>query len=389
MRIEKFKSGIYVNQDDYKTFKPTFINEVWEWGDTEINTLLEEASRELGGLNSFSDLIPNIDVYIKMHTKTEANKSSKIEGTKTSIEEDLLRIDDIAPERRDDHEEVQNYIIALNYGIDRIAKDDFPLCNRLICEIHAKLLQGVRGKHKTPGEFRRSQNWIGGTMPSDALYVPPNILDMPDLMSDFEKLINNDEIKVPHLIKIALLHYQFETIHPFLDGNGRIGRLIIPLYLLSKGVLDKPCFYISDYFEKNRDAYYEALNRVRTRNDLRHWIKFFLTASIYTAKTAKAKFKKVVTLVNELNKEVLDIKGKPDNAMRVLDAFYDNPILSSNELQKITKLTQPTVDSAINGMLKKDILREITGYSRNRIYALHRYFDIFAIEEKENSKNLF
>ena len=388
MRIEKFKSGIYINHDDYKTFKPTYINNSWEWEDAEINTLLEEASRELGGLNSFSDLIPNIDVYIKMHIKTEANKSSKIEGTKTSIEEDLLQIEDIAPEKRDDHEEVHNYIIALNYGISRIVKDDFPLCNRLICEIHEKLLQGVRGKHKTPGEFRRSQNWIGGTKPSDALYVPPNILDMPDLMSDFEKFINNNEIQVPHLIKIALLHYQFETIHPFLDGNGRIGRLIIPLYLLSNGVLDKPCFYISDYFEKNRNAYYEALDRVRTRNDLRHWIKFFLTASIYTAKTAKSKFKKVVGLVNQLNKEVLDIKGRPENTMKVLEAFYGNPILSSKQLKEITGLTAPTVDSSIRGLVEKDILKEITGFSRNRIYSLYKYFEIFVQSKNENDENL-
>ncbi len=193
MKVEKFKSGIYIKQDDYKTFMPVYINNVWEWEDTGINILLEEASIELGGLNSFSDLIPNIDVYIKMHIKTEANKSSKIEGTKTSIEEDLLQIEDISPEKRDDYEEVHNYINALNYGIGRIVEDDFPLCNRLICEIHEKLLQGVRGTHKTPGEFRRSQNWIGGTKPSNALYVPPNILDMPDLLSDFEKFINNNE----------------------------------------------------------------------------------------------------------------------------------------------------------------------------------------------------
>jgi len=381
MRIDKFKAGVYLNQDDYKTFKPTYINAAWDWEDTEINTLLEEASRELGGLNSFSDLIPNIDIYIKMHISTEANKSSRIEGTRTSIEEDLLQIEDIAPEKRDDYEEVQNYIIALNYGISRITIDNFPLCNRLICEIHEKLLQGIRGKHKTPGEFRKSQNWIGGTKPSDALYVPPSILDMPDLMSDFEKFMNNDIIKMPHLIKIAILHYQFETIHPFLDGNGRIGRLIIPLYLLSKGVLDKPCFYISDYFEKNRNAYYEALERVRTRNDLRHWIRFFLSASIYTAKTAKSKFKKVVDLVNQLNKEVLDIKGKPENTMKILETFYNNPILSGKQLQKITGLTQPTVDSAIKGMLGEYILKEITGYSRNRIFSLYKYLEIFAFEE--------
>ncbi len=345
---------------------------------------MEEASIELGGLNSFSDLIPNIDVYIKMHIKTEANKSSKIEGTKTSIKEDLLQIEDIAPEKRDDYEEVQNYIVALNYGIDRVVKDDFPLCNRLICEMHYRLLQGVRGRHKTPGEFRRSQNWIGGTKPSDALFVPPSVIELPELMSDFEKFINNDEINVPHLIKVALLHYQFETIHPFLDGNGRIGRLIIPLYLLSRGVLDKPCFYISDYFEKNRNAYYEALDRVRIKNDIRHWIKFFLSASIYTAKTAKSKFKRVVALVGELNRDVLEIKGRPENTFKVIETFYDNPILSSKKTQAITGLTQPTVDNAIRGMLEKDILIEITGYSRNRIYALHNYIDIFANEE-ENS----
>lgn len=239
MKMQRFKSGTYINQNDFKAFMPTYINESWEWEDTDINMLLEEASRELGGLNSFSDLIPNIDVYIKMHIKTEANKSSKIEGTKTSIEEDFMSIEDIVPEKRDDYEEVHNYIKALNYGIDRILIDDFPLCNRLICEIHEKLMQGVRGKYKTPGEFRKSQNWIGGTKPSDALYVPPRIVEMPDLMSDFEKFINNDNLRVPHLVKIAILHYQFETIHPFLDGNGRIGRLIIPLYLLSKGVLEK------------------------------------------------------------------------------------------------------------------------------------------------------
>jgi Fic family protein len=381
MSIDTFKAGTYLNQNDYKTFKPVFINEGWEWQDTEINLLLEEASIELGGLNSLADFIPNIGVYIKMHIKTEANKSSKIEGTKTSIEEDLMQVEDIPPEKKDDYEEVHNYINALNYGIDRITKDDFPLCNRLICEIHAKLLQGFRGMYKNPGEFRRSQNWIGGTKPSNAFYVPPNIVDLPNLMSDLEKFINNDDIKVPHLIKIALLHYQFETIHPFLDGNGRVGRLIIPLYLLSKGVIDKPCFYISDFFEKNRNAYYEGLERVRTKNDIRHWIKFFLNASIYTAKTAKSKFKRVVELVNQLNKDVLAIKGRLENISKILEAFYDSPILSGKQLQAITGLTQPTVDGTVREMIYNDILKEITGNNRNRVYSLYKYLDIFVYEK--------
>lgn len=172
------------------------------------HVLLEQASSELGSLNAFSDLIPNVDIYIEMHIKTEAHKSNKIEGTKTSIEEDLMQVEDISPEKRDDYQEVHNYINALNFGISRILQDDFPLCNRLMCEIHKLLLEGVRGRYKTPGKFRKSQNWIGGSKPSDAAYVPPSIVDLPDLLSDFEKFINNDECNVPHLIKIAVLHYQ-------------------------------------------------------------------------------------------------------------------------------------------------------------------------------------
>lgn len=377
MRIEGFIAGQYKIQNDFKTFYPTPINTGWEWDDPKIGFLLEQASAELGGLNSFSDLIPNVDVYIKMHIRTEANKSSKIEGTNTSIEEDFMKPEDISPEKRNDHEEVSNYIQALNYGIDRIVNDDFPLCNRLICEIHGELMQGVRGKHKNPGEFRRSQNWIGGTMPSNAVYVPPNIIDMQELLSDFEKFINNDSLNVPHLIKIAIIHYQFESIHPFLDGNGRIGRLLIPLYLLSKKALDKPCFYISDYFENNRDAYYDALHRVRIYNDISHWIKFFLEAVIQTAKAAKLKFKNVVSLVEKYKSEALIMPGRAANNQKILESFFDKPYLTGREVQKFTGLSQPTVDKTISIMLDNNMLFELTGFGRNRIFVLHEYVDIF------------
>ncbi len=378
MKIETFKSGTYKKQNDYSTFLPSLINHTWKWEDPELNILLEQASSEIGGLNTFSDLIPNIDIYISMHIKTEANKSNKIEGTKTSIEEDFMQIDDISPEKRDDYEEVHNYINAINYGINRIMQDDFPLCNRLICEMHNLLLLGVRGTHKTPGEMRKSQNWIGGSKPSDAIYVPPSIIDLPDLMSDFEKFINNDNCLVPHLIKISILHYQFETIHPFLDGNGRIGRLIIPLYLLSKNVLAKPCFYISDYFEKHRSQYYTALHNVRTDNDLTGWIKFFLKASIHTAKAAKTKFKNVMIYVDRMNTDLLSVQGRPENVKKVIAAFYDNPILSSKQIITLTGLSQATVDNIIRSMLEKKMLVELTGYSRNRIFVLAEYFRIFA-----------
>jgi len=378
MQIEKFNSGSLISQTGYKSFLPSLINSSWTWIDPEINVLLEQASHELGGLNSFSDLIPNIDVYIKMHIRTEANKSSKIEGTKTSIEEDLMDVEDISPEKRDDHEEVRNYIDALNYGIDRIRKDDFPLTTRLIREIHGVLMRGVRGAYKTPGEFRTSQNWIGGSMPSNAIFVPPNIADMNELLSDFDKFIHNDEQQIPQLIKVALIHYQFETIHPFQDGNGRIGRLIIPLYLLDKKILEKPCFYISDFFEKNRSTYYDALQNARVKNDLAAWIKFFLNAVIHTAKSAKIKFKNVVNLVDRYEESMLAISGRPDNNRLILKTFFDDPILTGKLLQVKTSLSQGTIDKVVRNMLDIGILKEITGYSRNRIYVLANYLAVFA-----------
>ena len=375
--MNTFRSGVYQDQGDYKSFLPTLVNHSWEWTDAELNILLERASSELGSLNAFSDLIPNIDIYIRMHIKTEANKSNKIEGTKTSIEEDLLPVDDIAPEKRDDQQEVHNYIKALNYGIKRISDDDFPLCNRLICEIHKLLLSGVRGKYKTPGEMRKSQNWIGGSKPSDAVYVPPNIVDLPDLMSDLEKFINADNWNVPNLIKIAILHYQFETIHPFLDGNGRIGRLIIPLYLLDKNMLLKPCFYISDFFEKHRTEYYDALNRVRLNNDLIGWIKFFLRAVIETAKSAKLKFKRVTIYVKETEEKALKLGGRSENTLKVLRLFYDEPVLDSSTIINKTGISKRTLDSIIKRFYENNILGELTGYSRNRVFVLAEYLKIF------------
>jgi len=378
VNINSFRAGTFRQMNDYKAFIPATINHGWKWNDTEINTLLEKASSELGSLSAFSDLIPNIDIYIAMHIKTEANKSNKIEGTKTSIEEDLMPIEDVSPEKRDDYQEVHNYIIALNYGIERIVDNDFPLCNRLICEIHRHLLQGVRGKHKTPGEFRKSQNWIGGSKPSDAVYVPPSVIDLPELLSDFEKFINNDNLNVPYLIKVAILHYQFETIHPFLDGNGRIGRLVIPLFLLSKGLLSKPCFYISDYFESHRAEYYDALNRVRTHDDLSSWIKFFLNAVIATAQAAKNKFHAVTEYVREVEDRALALGGRPDNILKVVRAFYDNPVLSVNNIVKITGIKKGTVENTINRLYDAKIIGEVTGYSRNRMYILYDYLKLYA-----------
>lgn len=376
MRLEEYQSGKFVQMKDYKAFIPSKINYNWEWSDTKLNKLLSEADRQIGELNAYSLLIPNVDLYIKMHVKIEANKSSRIEGTRTTFEEDLLDVTEINPEKRDDWEEVQNYVKATNYGVQRI-RDGFPVCTRLIREIHEILMQGVRGEHKTPGEFRTSQNWIGGSMPSTAVYVPPPHTELAECLTDFELFINNEEIDTPDLIKIAILHYQFESIHPFQDGNGRIGRLLIPLYIQSKGMLDKSCLYISDYIERNKDLYYDMLTRVRTHNDMIGWIKFFLEAIIETSKVAKEKFRKVVELTKEMDEEIMDLSVKPENAKKVLDVLYDEPAINRKKICELTGIKEGTVKNIINSLLEKDIIIETTGYSRNQIFKFQKYTDLF------------
>ena len=311
-----------------------------------------------------------------MHVKIEANKSSKIEGTKTTIEEDLSDLQDVSPEKRDDWEEVQNYVKATNFSIERI-NEGFPICNRLFKEIHKILLAGVRGERKTPGEFKISQNWIGGTMPSTAVYVPPLVEDLNNCLTDLELFINNEKIDTPELIKIAIIHYQFESIHPFLDGNGRIGRLLIPLYLQSKKYLDNPCFYISFFFEKNRDLYYQKLNNVRTNNDIIGWIKFFLEGVIETAKIAKEKFKNVVELTKKIDGKLTDLNVKFDNAKKVIDYFYNEPYSSRKKIADALEMPDSTVNGVVNELKRVNIIKETTGFSKNQIFVFTEYVNIF------------
>ena len=283
MRIEDYNSGEYRQEYRYKSFIPTKINQEWVWTDSKINSLLSEANLMLGNLNAFSLYVPNIEVFIRMHVIKEATQSSRIEGTQTEMEEIILSEEDIQPERKDDRKEVQNYIEAMNSSISKL--ESLPISTRVLRDAHKILMQGVRGEGKHPGSFRTSQNWIGGATINDAVFVPPSHTELNELMGDLENFLHNENIDVPSLIKTAIIHYQFETIHPFLDGNGRIGRLLITLQLVSSGILKKPVLYISDYFEKHRTLYYDNLNGVRTNNNLGQWIKFFLVGVIETSKS--------------------------------------------------------------------------------------------------------
>ena len=373
--LEEFISGIYTEEYQYKAFLPNPINEKWFWQDSEINMLLEEANRKLGEINAFSILIPNIDLFIKMHITKEANTSSKIEGTKTEMDEAIMKEEEITPERRDDWKEVHQYIEAMNGSIKLL--NELPLSNRLIRETHKILLQTVRGENKMPGDFRISQNWIGGSSLASAKFIPPNYRYIDELMGDVERFIHNESNNVPHLIKIAILHYQFETIHPFLDGNGRVGRLLITLYLVGQGILNKPALYLSDYLERNRDEYYSHLTAIREKNQIIPWIKFFLKGIISTATNAKETFIKIIQLQKDMEVKLHSFGTKSEKINTILNSFYDTPILSVKDIVTRTGIADKTTRNMIELMLEEGLIKEMTGYGRNKLFIFEKYFNLF------------
>lgn len=286
-----------------------------------------------------------------------------------------MRKEDIVPEKRGDWQEVQQYVQAMNFSINKLEK--LPLSTRLLREAHGILLSGVRGEHKSPGEFRTSQNWIGGSSISNAVFIPPVHEEVPDLMSDMEKFWHNKDINVPELIKTAISHYQFETIHPFLDGNGRIGRLFITLYLVDRKLLTRPSLYLSDFFERNRGAYYDALTRVRESNDLNHWISFFLNAVIETAGKSLETFKNILSLKNEIDEKIVTLNRRAENGRKLVHKLYSNPVTDVNEVINITGLGKKAAIDLIKVFEKIGVLDEITGLKRNRIYMFKRYLQLF------------
>lgn len=375
MNIEDFLAGHWVQQYQYKSFIPEKINHEWIWQDPVINTLLEDATKALGELNAFTGIVPNVDLFISMHITKEANTSSRIEGTKTEIDEALMEKESLDPEKRDDWQEVQNYISAMNGAIEELKT--LPVSNRLIKNTHRILMENVRGENKQPGEFRQSQNWIGGSNLKTAFFIPPPHTEVPELMSDLEKFLHNDEIHVPRLIKIAIAHYQFETIHPFLDGNGRIGRLLITLFLVSNDLLKKPSLYLSDFFERNKGSYYDALTLVRTAHDLNHWVRFFLTAIIETAQSGVETFKKILDLKQRMDASLFSFGKKAQNVQILLDYLYKKPIINVKIASEVLGVTKATANSLIKDLEAQGVLNEITGYQRNKWFVFSEYLSIF------------
>ena len=372
------RAGTYKNnlsgEMTYKSFMPAILPpEPPIELDKNIVDLLVKANKQLALLEGISSRIPNIHLFISMYVRKEALMSSQIEGTQATLEDVL----DPCLEKNTNRPvgDVVNYIKATDYAINRLK--ELPLCNRLIKEAHEVLLSGVRGQNKSPGEFRHSQNWIGaaGCNLQDARYIPPSVEDMAQAMSDLEKYINSDD-DLDILIRAALIHYQFETIHPFLDGNGRIGRLLITLFLMEKKVLSTPALYISYFLKKNRIEYYDRMNEVRSKGNYEQWIKFFLEAVYESAKDAVETIDKLTSLHDNYCRKIKDLGRRAKNAMRVFEYLEANPIIEIQKTARELDIAFNTISSIVKDLIGIGVLEQTSTQSRNRTFAYKEYLEI-------------
>lgn len=367
----------------YNAFVPNFLppNPSVKIDDT-MQMLLSNADRALGGLNIVTELLPDSDYFIFSYLRKEAALSSQIEGTQaTFVDVAKAEAGAVDSETPQDYPEIINYINAINYGLKRIRDDDFPMTLRLLREIHERILKGVRGQYKTPGEFRKSQNWIGGASINTASYIPPTVEDMIVAIKNLESFIH-DKKPMPALVKIGLIHSQFETIHPFLDGNGRVGRLLITLLLCHYGLLAKPALYLSEYFKAFRSEYYDKLDAVHEKGDFEGWLKYFIEGVWLVAEEATNTAMKIKTLKD---KDILKLSGLSSqssrNAIKLLEHLFSSPIMTVNEVSKVTGLSYANANNLVKKLIDLKILVSVVERERNRVFAYSEYINLFKNRE--------
>ena len=372
------RAGTYVDnltgEATYQSFKPNPLPPMPGIEmDEEVVKLLVDANKQLAKFDTASQLISNADLFISMYVRKEALISSQIEGTQCTLDDVLDP--EVEANANLDVSDVINYVKATQYALKRLER--LPLCCRLIREIHEVLMENVRGQDKTPGEFRHSQNWIGPANCSlkDARYIPPNVEDMQNAMSDLEKYINKNTDYDP-LIRVALIHYQFETIHPFLDGNGRIGRLLILLYLMEQGLLAKPVIYISYFLKKNQVEYYDRISEVRRSGNFEQWIRFFLEAVSKAASDSLASISKLSNLHDKNLEKLPKTSRSKDNLRAVFDYIEQYPIIDIKRTAKELEISYNTVATAVKKLVELGILQETTNAARNRVFAYEEYLEI-------------
>jgi Fic family protein len=376
---ETSRRGRYVTTtlagEPVKAFVPPALPPV----DLDLSGLhqhLDRANQALGRLDGLTVLLPDVRFLLYLYVRKEALVSSQIEGTQSSFV-DVLLFENKIPTAvlKEDVEEVSNYVAAMQHGLRRL-QGGFPLSLRLIREIHAILLKGGRGVNKTPGEFRRSQNWIGGTRPGNASFVPPPPAEMMEALDRLERFLHDDKHGLPLLVEAGLVHVQFESIHPFLDGNGRLGRLLITLLLCAKGALKQPLLYLSLYFKKHRSQYYDHLQRIRTEGAWEEWLRFFLEGTALTAQEAAETATRILDLFSRDRQKIQKLGRPAGSALRVHEYMQTKPVANIAAAAKALKLSIPTVTVALNHLVRIGIVEEVTGKRRDRIFTYSRYFNI-------------
>jgi Fic family protein len=376
----KARLGTYISNniggEKHQSFVPPKLPPEPPLNLEKLYSNLDKATKALGQLDNITEFVPNIELFIYMYTRKEALLSSQIEGTQSSFSDLLLYENKEQPGVPIyDVEEVSNYVAAINYGLKKL-KSGFPLSLRLIKQMHAVLLRGGRGSNKEPGNFRRSQNWIGGTRPGNARFVPTPPEKLMDCLGEFERFIYDDKYKLPVLVKTGLLHVQFETIHPFLDGNGRLGRLLITLLLCENGTLKSPALYLSLYFKKHRELYYDHLQSVRTKGAWEEWLNFFLEGVTETAEQATKTTLRMISLFNKDEEKIKKLGRAKDSALKVFEHFKSRPLNSVPSITKRLKITAPTARASVNHLVKLGVLKEITGKQRDKMFSYKAYMDI-------------